>query len=177
RSSSGRSTRTFPSSWRMVMSSGIARSRLPFGPLTATRPLATVTSTPVGTGIGERPTRLIYSSPHITEDLAAHAALTRLAVGHEALAGRQDGDAEAAQHPRQTVGLGVHAQARLRHAAEARDRRCPLGRVLHRDLEHPPGAALVVGHGEALDVALLLQDAGEGLLELRRRHAPGLVVG
>src|SRR3954468_3613743 len=94
RSSLGRSTTMLPSSWRTVISPGSSRWSEPCGPLTATTRPLTCTSTPDGTVIGDRPILLI-SSPHVTEDLAAHAATVRLAVGHEPVAGGKDRDAEA----------------------------------------------------------------------------------
>ena len=54
----------------------------------------------------------VSASPHEAEDLAAHVALARLAVGHEPLAGREDGDAEAAEDPGDLVGLGCRRAGR-----------------------------------------------------------------
>src|SRR5262245_8880798 len=105
RSSSGRSTSRLPSSWRTVILPGISLSRVPFGHLTVMCPAAMVTSTPLGTGIGDLPIRLIEASPHVTEDLAAHALAASLSIGHEALARRQHRDAEPAQNAGDTVGL------------------------------------------------------------------------
>src|SRR5258706_9904002 len=170
RSSSGRSTRIVESSWRTLMTAGRSRSSWPLGPFTRTWPSPIVTSTPEGSGMGERPIRDI-SSPHVAEDLAALATLARLSVGHEALVGGQDSDTEAAQHAGQTVGLGVDAEPGLRHPAQAGDRAVALGRVLHRDLEEPARTSRVVAHGEALDIALALKDGRERLLQLRGRHA------
>src|SRR5206468_993133 len=121
-----------------------------FGPLTVMRPTPIVTSTPAGSGMGDRPIRDI-SSPDVAEDLAALATLARLAVGHEALIGGQDGNAEAAQHAGQPIGLGVDTQAGLRHPPQSRDRAIPIGRVLHRDLEEAARPRRVVAHAEALD--------------------------
>src|SRR5438270_682246 len=117
----------------MLMSGGSLRASVPFGPFTVTSSPARVTSTPEGTGMGLFPIRDIRS-PHETEDLAADPALARLAIGHEALAGRENGHAEAAQHTRQAVGLGVDAQPGLGDASDPGDRPRPLGRVLHLDL-------------------------------------------
>src|SRR5688572_12011420 len=157
--SSGRSTRSVPSSWRTVISPGSSRSRLPCGPFTATRRPSTLTSTPEGTAMGERPIRLIVASPHVAEDLAAHPAPPRLGVGHESLAGREHGHAQTAEHPRELVGLCVDTKAGLRHPTDARDRACALGRVLHLDLQDASGPARVVLHGEGGDVALTFEDA------------------
>jgi hypothetical protein len=81
------------------MAPGMTRDRVPPGPFTVTVRSAMVTSTPLGTVIGDLPMRdtTTTSSPDEAQDLAAHAAMARLAVGHETLAGREHGDAQAAQ--------------------------------------------------------------------------------
>src|SRR3954447_23553613 len=110
RSSLGRSTINVESSWRTVISPGRARASVPCGPFTVTRPLLTCTSTPLGIAIGERPILLIAlsPSPHVTEDLAAHATAVRLSVGHESLTGRQHGHTQPTEDPRQPVGGRVN---------------------------------------------------------------------
>src|SRR5579875_2824482 len=155
RSSSGRSTRRLPSSWRTVISPGRSRSSVPLGPLTVTWRSARVTSTPDGTVMGVRPMRDMEapSSPDEAEDLAADTALARLTVGEQPLAGGQDGDAEAAEDARQLVGGGIDAQAGLGHPADAGDGPGTVGGVLHAQLEHPAGPVAVGVHVEALDVA------------------------
>src|SRR5262249_44466787 len=100
RSSSGRSTTRVSPSWRTVMAPGMGRDSSPRGPFTRTVPLTMATSTPLGTEMGAFPIRLIPHSPHVAEDLAADPALARLAVGHEALTGREDGDPEPAEDAR-----------------------------------------------------------------------------
>src|SRR5688500_9147634 len=120
RSSFGRSTSSSSPSWRKVISPGMSRSRVPFGPFTVSWRPAIVTSTPLGTGMGDLPIRLM-TSPHEAEDLAAHVALARFAVGHEPLAGREHGHAQAAEDPRDLRGLAVDAQAGLGHATQAGD--------------------------------------------------------
>src|SRR5207248_4102233 len=106
---------------RTTMSSGASCSSSPFGPFTTTRRPSIVTSTPFGMGIGFLPIRDIRS-PHLAEDLAAHAALARLAVGHETLVRGQDRDAHAAEHAGHRVGLRVHAQSRLGDPPHTGDR-------------------------------------------------------
>src|SRR5581483_5362962 len=172
RSSSGRSTTSVVSSWRTVITPGMSRSSVPFGPATLMRRSSIDTVTPLGTAIGARPMRDMTSPlPDVTEDLAADAGPPRFAVGQQPAAGGQDGDTETAEHTRHLVGLRVDAQTRLAHAAQAGDRALPLGRVLHVDGEDAARATDVVGHREPLDVALLLEDGGECFLLLRRRHA------
>src|SRR5947209_7311280 len=169
RSSSGRSTSNWSSSWRTVMTPGMARSSEPRGPATVMRRSLTVTVTPLGTGIGAFPMRLISSSPSpdVAEDLAADAHLAGFAVGQQAAARRHDGDAEPAEDARDLVGRRVDAKTGLAHAAQPGDRALPLGGVLHRHREHATGTAGVVDDVEALDVALLLEDGGQRLLLLR----------
>src|SRR4051812_3121697 len=125
------------------------------GPFTVTVPSLMATSTPLGTVIGALPIRLIdrLLSPHVAEDFAAHAAPARLTVGHESLAGRQDGHAEAAEHARHPISLGVDPETGLGHAAQTLDGAVALGRVLHRDGEHVARTILGSGHTESLDVA------------------------
>ena len=52
-----------------------------------------------------------HMSAHHTKQrtLAAHAGLAGLAVGHESLAGGQDGDAEAAEDAGDLVGLACRS--------------------------------------------------------------------
>src|SRR5215213_8082681 len=108
RSSSGRvTTRSSPS--RVIeMSSGASCSSVPRGPLTVTWLPSSVTSTPLGMVMGCLPIRDIGAPlPDLAQDLAAHAALARLAVGHESLVGREDGDAHAAEHAGHVVRTQV----------------------------------------------------------------------
>jgi hypothetical protein len=108
--------------------------------------------------------------PDEAQDLAAHVALARLAVGHETLAGRDDGDTQPTEDPGDLAGGLVHAEAGLGHPTETGDGPGPFGRVLHGDGEGAARAVAVGGHLVVLDVALLLQDAREGLLLLGGRH-------
>src|SRR4029077_8222651 len=156
RSSSGRSTMISAPSWRTEMSPGRRRSRVPLGPFTVSSRPEMVISTPLGTGTGERPTRdIATASPHEAQDLATDVAGPCFAVGHQALAGRHDGHAQAAEHPGDLRGVGVHPETRLRDAAQPGDRAVALGRVLHRDVERLARPRRVVRHREVLDVALL----------------------
>src|SRR5690348_8454676 len=106
RSSSGRFTSMVPSSARStVMGATTVWVRVPLGPFTVTRRSSSVTSTPDGTGMGSLPMRDILRSPlgpslpDVGEDFPTHALLVCLAVGQQALAGRDDRDTEAAEHP------------------------------------------------------------------------------
>src|SRR5882672_1375284 len=105
---SGRSTVMTPSLTRIFMSGCIVDVRVPRGPLTVTTfPSAMSISTPLGTSIGCFPIRLIRSSPHEGEDLAADAFLGCVAIRHDSLGRGHDRDAQPSQHARQLVALRV----------------------------------------------------------------------
>src|SRR5690606_19187126 len=146
----------WPSSTLTSMASGLSSASLPFGPVTDTAPGWMFSSTPFGRAIGFLATRDMFPAPlgHEAQDLAADALLARLRIGHDALRGGNDGDAEAVEDLRQLGLATVLAQARARHALHALDDRAALV-VLQLDLELGLGA--VLGHARAVDVALGLQ--------------------
>src|SRR4051794_4633911 len=186
RSSSGRFTSRVPSSTRStVIGAATEWLRTPLGPFTVTVLSSTVTSTPAGTGTGSLPMRdIVLSScswlPDVGEDFPTHALLVGLTVGEQPLAGRDDRDAEAAEHLGQGGVLGVHAQAGLADPAYAGDRALAVAAVLELDdqgLAHG-GLALrvgVVGDLPGGDVALLLKDLRDAGLELAVGHGNGVV--
>src|SRR5687768_7507126 len=140
RSSFGRATSRAPSSPRAtVMGAATVCDRVPLGPLTVTTLSSTATSTPDGTVMGSLPIRDMLSSPpgpsspDVGEDFPTYALLVGLSVGQQALAGRDDRDAEAAEHLGETSGLGVHTQTGLADAANSRDRALPVLAVLQRE--------------------------------------------
>src|SRR5688500_3659332 len=144
-----------------------ARAMVPSGPLTEIWPEATLTSTPLGTGMGNFAMRDMAVLGDDAEDFAADAVGAGLAVGHDAARGRQDGDAQAVQDARNVVAAAVDAQAGLGDALQALDHRAA-GVVLEGDaqlLHHP-----VLAQREVLDVALVLQDLGDRRLQARGRH-------
>src|SRR5699024_3137948 len=112
--------------------------------------------------------------PDVGEDFPAHLLLGGLTVGQQALARGADVHAQAAEDVRQVGGLRVHAQTRLRHAADAGDRTLTGRAVL--EVQGQSLADLGVFDGVVLDVALLLEDSGDVRLELGRRHRDGVVV-
>src|SRR5690606_6693882 len=73
------------------------------------------------------------------------------------------------------VVLAVDAKSRLGDTTDAGDHPASLLGVLHVDVQELARTRRVVGHGEPDDVALLLEQAGEGLLQLGGRH-PDVVV-
>src|SRR4051812_38021691 len=159
----GRVTLTTASPTSTFMSWDTTWLSSPLGPLTLTTPGSTVTATPLGRSIGLRPIRLM-ALPHEAEHLAADAALGGLAAGDHAGRGGQDGRAEAAEHLGQAVVLRVHAAARLGDALDPGDDPLAVLRVLQRHGEVREVA--VLGDLVALDVALLLEQAGDLHLEL-----------
>src|SRR6266550_7504924 len=97
----GRVTTRLSSSRRTVISGCTTRLRVPLGPLTVSWRPSIVTSTVDGTAMGRRPIRdIVLGLPDVREDFAAQLRLTRLLAGHDPLAGADDDDAEAAEHPR-----------------------------------------------------------------------------
>src|SRR4029077_6362283 len=113
---------------------------VPLGPLTVTCEPSTDTSTPEGTTTGILPMRDMSDSPSqalglpdVGEDFPTHALLVRLTVGEEALAGGDDGHAQAAAHLRQAGVLGVLPQAGLADAPDAGDRALAVAAVLQGD--------------------------------------------
>src|SRR5687768_13767328 len=139
RVSFARVTRISSSAFSTVISSGNERCSSPLGPFTVIVWPVTLTCTPDGTGMGACPTRDISSfplSPHVGQDFAAYLRLARLPVGHEPLRGRDDRNAEAAQHARQLLGASIHAPARLRYPADPGDHPLALVGVAQADLDH-----------------------------------------
>src|SRR5690606_27543315 len=85
-----------------------------------------------GTGTGIFPMRdIVSSSPDVRDDLAAHASPARGAVGHQAVVGGQDRDAEAAEHAGDLVALHVDPESGLRDATQTRDDTLTVRAVLH----------------------------------------------
>src|SRR6478735_4279589 len=184
RSSSGRLTSRTPSPFSIVI--GLARVwlRVPLGPFTVTTGPSIATSTLDGTAIGSLPIRdmsitpsQFSSSPDVGEDFPTHALLVRLSVGQQALARRDDRDTQAAEHLRETRVLGVDPQARLADPANARDGALPVTAVLQGDGQRLADLALGrLLHVVRRDVALLLEDVLNALLELAVRHGNRVVV-
>src|SRR5687768_11533281 len=105
---------SFTSGWNVRRSS-------PFGPFTTTSCPLIFTSTPLATGMGILPMRLIALPylPDVRQDLATEALLLRVAAGHEARRRGDDRDAEAAEHARHLGLARVDAEPGLRDPADA----------------------------------------------------------
>src|SRR5699024_6692864 len=130
-------------------------------PFTVTVVPSMVTSTPAGTVIGSLPIRDMSNLPflpNIGDDFAADALLAGIAVGHDAVARRDDRRAKATEHARHLFLASVNAQTRLGDALDAANGLGLLVAVLEHDLEG--GARLALDDIVTLDVALFLHDAG-----------------
>src|SRR3954468_10190356 len=174
----GRLTRSSPSVCSTVMSRDLRSESAPRGPVTWTTSGSTVTVTPSGTGMGFLPMRLIARSPHLRDDLAAHAGAAALVAGHHAARRRDDRRAHAALDLADPAGGRVVALAGARDPAQAADRRAAVLGVLQRDADELGRLPLGRRHDlEGVDVALLAQDAGHLALELGRRDVDLLVGG
>src|SRR3954454_17643546 len=184
RSSSGRLTSRTPSPFSTVIGSAMLWDRVPLGPFTVTCAPSMATSTPDGTATGSLPIRdmLVFSFsvsslPDVGEDFPTHALLVCLAVGQQALARRDDRDAQAAEHLRETRVLGVDPETGLADPANTRDGALAVAAVLERDGQRLADLALGrLLHVERRDVALLLEDLRDALLELAVRHGNRVVV-
>ena len=116
-----------------------------------------------------------HASPNVGDDLAADALRLRLVTGHDAGRGRDDRGAHPAHHARDLGLVAVAAAAGTRDALDPGDHRLAVVRVAELDPDHlADGGRLdrVVG-----DVPLLLEDAGDLLLQARRGHLDVGVLG
>src|SRR5216117_3523114 len=164
----GRLTRSCPSSFSIRIRAGKFWVSSPSGPFTVTRPGSTATLTPSGISIGCLPIRLIRFSPDEADDLAAHASLLRGLARDQAARGGEDRRAHPSEDPRQAVLPSVHAPPGLGDALQVGDDALPVPTELEVDRERVE--ALAVLDVEVRDVALLLEQAGDLLLDLGGRH-------
>src|SRR4051812_1335648 len=143
---------------------------VPRGPFTTIFAPSTVTWTLSGTATGYLATRDIVGSRSLhddAEDFAPHAGFPGAAVGHHAPGRGDDRHAEAVHHARNVVATLVDAKAGARDALDLLDHGLA-GVVLEADLDE--GLAFLVAVGVVLDVALVLEDLGDGALHLRGGH-------
>src|ERR1700730_5079371 len=117
----GRSTVIVPVSTLMSIDGAKVRCNVPREPVTLRRlPVSRATSTPSGTGIGSLPIRDIRSGlPHERDDFAAQSGALRRASGHQTARGRDDGNAQPSEHPRDLGLARVHAQPGAADPAQA----------------------------------------------------------
>src|SRR3954470_7316652 len=133
----GRVTTISASCCSTAMSRGLRSSRLPRGPLTRTTSGSIETVTPLGTGMGCFPIRLIENElPDVGHYFAANALPARLVARHDALGGRDDRGAHAALDLGDLAAVHVRAPAGLRDAAHAADHRLASLRVLQPHAQH-----------------------------------------
>src|SRR5436190_4108413 len=168
----GRVTVMTPSACSTFMRAGTSCVSSPSGPLTMTRPTDSDTLTLAGSSMGCLPIRLI-SLPDEAHDFAADPLLFRGARGDEPVRRRHDRDPHSAEHARKAVLARVDTAAGLRHPLEVGDD--PLAAPAVLQLDHEGIEALALLHVEVRDVALLLEDARDALLQARGRHLRGLV--
>src|SRR5437763_22080 len=124
----GRVTTSSSSRRSTLIRTGTCCVNSPSGPLTMMRPGSMAMFTPVGTGIGCLPMRLI--SPDEGHDLAADAALGGGPVGHETARSGQNRGTHPAEHARQAILARVDAATGLRDALEVRDHALAAAAVL-----------------------------------------------
>src|SRR3954453_9668543 len=171
----GRVTRICPSCCSMDMRWGTTWLSSPRGPLTWTRPGEIATFTPAGTSIGCLPIRLMAmapGSPDEAEDLAADTLLLGGAARDEPRGGGQDSGAHATEDARKAILARIDAAPGLRDALDVGDDPLAVAPVLELDHEHGMTGAIDL---VVLDVALLLHELGDALLEAGVRHRRGLV--
>src|SRR3954469_3757380 len=173
----GRLTRSSPSVCSTVMSRDLRSDSAPRGPVTWTTSGSMVTVTPSGTGMGFLPIRDM-ALPNLRHDLAADTRAACLVAGHDPARRRDDRRAHAALDLADPARGRVMALAGARHAAQPADRRAAVLGVLELHA-HALARVLLVGREqlEAVDVALLAQDAGHLALEVGRRDVHLLVRG
>src|SRR4051812_46696290 len=107
RSSSGRETAMTPSSCATVIGSVTTGVGVPCGPFAVALWPSMLTPPPEGTGRGRFPIRDISPPPGVGEVFPACPTLGCLLVGQQPVGRRNDRDAEATEHARETGRLRV----------------------------------------------------------------------
>src|SRR4029079_4490646 len=168
----GRATVIVPSACSIFILAGTCCASSPSGPLTITRPGEIETFTPVGSSMGCLPIRLI-PLPDEANDFAADSFLFRGARGDQAGRRGQNRHTHSAEHARQAILARVDTAAGLRDPLEVGDD--PLAAPAVLQLDDQGIEALALLHVEVRDIALLLEDSGDALLETVGRHLGVLV--
>src|SRR5205085_2109354 len=109
------------------------------------------------------------------DQLAADLVAARPAVGHHAARGREDVDAEAAEHARHRRAFDVDAAAGLRHALQPRDHLLALRAIAQVDAD--VAAHAFADDLEIVDEPFFFQNARDLQLDARDRHVYLLVLG
>src|SRR5579885_859039 len=92
--------------------------------------------------------------PNIGEYFATEVALAGLPIGHQPLAGADDGDAEAVEHAWHSLGRAINFESGARNTFQALDDLLTLGTVLVHDPHLLLGSAERLGL-EGRDEALV----------------------
>src|SRR5687768_14101245 len=173
-SSLGRPTLSVDPSSAMAMSLWKVRWSSPLGPFAETVDPFTETVTPAGTATGFLPIRDMWPPlPDEGDELATELGRPRIAVGHQALGGRDDRHTEAVLHPGDLPRLHVAPETGLRDALELADDR---QLVVILQVEPKDALRTIVQELEVLDVVVVLQQPRELALELAHRHVDAPVV-
>src|SRR5512143_2291317 len=150
------------------------RCSSPLGPFTWTWVPFRSTVTPLGISTGIRPMRdTSYLLPDLAQDLAAHAQLAGARAGHDSLGSGKDRHAQTGKNPRDVGLLGVNAAPGSADALDARQHGpalAALAHILDLEAQRLEGSLLIVDDVEALQEALILQDACDLSLDLGARH-------
>src|SRR5256714_14779764 len=144
----------------------------PSGPLTMTRPGDSDTLTLAGSSMGCLPIRLIWL-PDEAHDFAADSLLFRGACGDQSSRSRQNRHTHSAEHARQAILARIDTAAGLGHPLEIGDD--PLAAPAVLQLDDQGIEALALLYVKVRDVALLLEDARDALLEAGGGHLRALV--
>src|ERR1700682_5121021 len=165
---------TVPSLTETRMAGFITRVSSDLPLLTETVWSATVTVTPLGILTGSLPI-LLMGSPNVTHDLATEPRLGCLLTGHHAVRGRQDHDAETAEHARDLGLAGVDPQSGLADPAQPGEGLAPRTLRLGGD----GGLLTRLDSGDVIggDVAFLFQDARDLHPDAGRRDRHPCVAG
>ena len=97
-----------------------------------------------------------------------------LLVGHNALGSGNDGDAQTLENLGQLIGAGVDTQAGLGNTLQPGEGRLLLAQILQGDVND--ALVAVVLQREGLDVALIQQNLGNGLLQVGSGDIHGFVL-
>src|SRR5690242_9423137 len=173
-SSLGRPTVIVVPSIEMAMSGWKVRCSSPLGPFAETVDPFTETVMPAGTVTGFLPIRdIVAPLPDEGDELATELGRPRVAVGHQALGGRDDRHAEAVLDPRDLPRLHVAPETGLRDALELTDHR---QLVVILQVQPEDANATVVQDLVLLDVVVVLEEPGHFGLQLAHRHVDAPVV-
>src|SRR5262245_58485869 len=121
--------------------------------------------------------------PNVAKYFTADAGALRRAARHDAARRRQDAGAETAQHRRDLVAAEIHATPRSADTLDAADDLLAARSVFQENADHLPWRGrlrglrrFLVDELEPLNVALVLEDARNLHLQLRRGNIDTLVL-